>query len=122
LQREHDQDKDDIGLVGGAEHMVTLGVILLIVAAVAIVLGLVLYGNGVGEVPDDIGRNAAATRRGVASVSWKDLFARMKTSVKGMTDPEAGRDQKLTATGAFCVLVGLILVVLAVLALLVNAV
>jgi hypothetical protein len=96
--------------------MVALGVILLIVAAVVIVLGLILYGNGVGEVPDDIGRNRAATRRGLASISWKDLFARMKTSVKGMTDPDAGRGEKLTATGAFCVLVGLIVVILAVLA------
>jgi hypothetical protein len=96
--------------------MIALGVVLLIVAAVVIVLGLVLYGNGVGEVPDDIGRKPAATRRGVASISWKDLFARMKTSVKGMTDPEGSRGEKLTATGAFCVLVGLVVVLLAALA------
>ena len=96
--------------------MIALAVVLLVLAVVVIVLGLVLYGNGVGAVPDDVGQDRVATRRGLTRISWKDLFARMKTSVRGMTDGDAGRDQKLTATGSFCVLLGLVLVVLAVLA------
>jgi hypothetical protein len=93
------------------------GVVLLILAGAVIVFGLVLYGNGVGAVPDEPAREPAATRRGLSRISWKDLFARMKTSVRDMTNDEAGRDQKLTATGAFSVMVGLILVVIALLAL-----
>ena len=96
--------------------MTVLGVVLLILAALGIVFGLVLYGNGVGVVPDDVGREPAATRKGLSRISWKDLFAQMKRSTTGMTDAQASRDQRLTATGALCVLVGLILLVLALLA------
>ena len=96
--------------------MVAFAMVLLVVAVVVIVLGLVVYGNGVGEVPDDVGRDVSATRRGVGQISRKELFARMKTSFRGMTDAEASRNQRLAATGAFCVLFGLILGVLAVLA------
>jgi hypothetical protein len=94
--------------------MLAFAVILLIVAAFVIVFGLILYGNGVGAVPDEVGRHPAATRQGLARISWGDLFARMKTCISGMTDEN--RAQKLTATGAFCVLLGLVLVLLAVLA------
>jgi hypothetical protein len=93
------------------------GMILLILAGAVIVFGLVLYGNGVGAVPDEPAREPAATRQGLSQISWKDLFARMKMSIKDMTNDEVGRDRKLTATGAFCVMVGLILVVIALLAL-----
>jgi hypothetical protein len=96
--------------------MITFAVVLLILAVVLVALGLVLYGNGVGTVPDDVGREPVATRRGLARISWKDLFARMKTSVRGMLDAEADREQRLTAIGAFFVLVGLVALVLAVLA------
>ena len=96
--------------------MVVFAVILLVLAAVLVVFGLVLYGNGVGLVPDDVGRESAATRKGLSRISSKDLFARMKTSVKGMTDQESSREQKMTATGAFCVMAGLILSVIALLA------
>jgi len=81
-----------------------------------IVLGLILYGNGVGAVPDDVGREPVAARRGVTRISWGELFARMRTSTRGMTDKDAGREQKLTALGSFLVMVGLIVLVLAVLA------
>jgi hypothetical protein len=96
--------------------MIAMAVVLLVLAVVLIVLGLVLYGNGVGTVPDDVGRDPVGTRRGLTRISGKELFGRMRTSVRGMTDDEAGREQKLTATGAFCVLVGLVLVVIPILA------
>ncbi|BBY42986.1 hypothetical protein H7J70_14480 [Mycolicibacterium celeriflavum] len=96
--------------------MIAIAVVLLILAAVMTVFGLVLYGNGVGQVPDEPGREPAATRKGLARISWKDLFARMKTSIKEMLNDEASRAQQLTATGAFFVMVGLIVVVLALLA------
>ena len=96
--------------------MITFAVVLLVLAALMIVLGLVLYGNGVGAVPDDVGRDPVATRRGLTRISWKELFGRMKTSIRGMTDAEASRDQKLTAIGSFFVMVGLIVVVIALLA------
>jgi hypothetical protein len=96
--------------------MFAFAVVLLLVAAVLLGLGLVLYGNGVGEVPDEVGRDLAATRHGVKRIAARELFARMKTSLKGMTDAQASRDQRLAATGAFCVLLGLILVAIAVVA------
>lgn len=96
--------------------MIAFAVVLLVLAVGMIVLGLVLYGNGVGEVPDELGRDPVATRRGLTRISWKALFARMRTSVSGMTNAEAGREEKLTATGSFCVLVGLVVIVIAVLA------
>src|SRR5689334_1789534 len=102
--------------------MIVFAVILLIVAAVVIGFGLVIYGNGVGTVPDDVGHEPAATRQGVARISWRDLFGRMKTSVKGMTAEDISREEKLTATGAFCVMVGLVCVVVAVLAIIVALV
>ncbi|OBK70306.1 hypothetical protein [Mycobacterium sp. 1274761.0] len=96
--------------------MITFAVVLLVLAVVLVGLGLVLYGNGVGTVPDDVGREPVATRRGLTRISWKDLFTRMRTSIRGMTDEEAGRKDKLTAMGAFLVMVGLIVIVLALLA------
>lgn len=96
--------------------MIAIAVVLLILAAVLIVLGMVLYGNGAGTVPDEPVREPAATREGLARVSLRDLFARMKTSIKDILDDDASRQKRLTATGAFCVLVGLIVVVLALLA------
>jgi len=96
--------------------MVAFAVVLLLVGVVLVGLGLVLYGNGVGEVPDEVGGDMAATRRGVKRISRKELFSRMKTSFRGMTDAEASRDQRLAATGAFCVMFALILIALAVLA------
>jgi hypothetical protein len=102
--------------------MITLAVVLGISAVVMIMLGLILYGNGVGAVPDDVGREPAAARRGLTRVSWNELFGRMRTSIRGMTDGEASRDQKLTAIGSFLVMVGLIVAVLAVLALIAGLV
>ena len=96
--------------------MIAFAVVLLVGAGVMIALGLILYGNGVGAVPDDVGRDPVAARRGVTGISPKQLFARMKTSLRGMTDAEAGRQQRLTATGAFFVLVGLAVLVIAILA------
>ena len=93
--------------------MIALAVILLIVGVVAIVLGLVLYGNGVGAVPDEPVREPAATGEGLSQISWKDLAAQMKSSAKTVTDAEASRTQRLTASGAFCVLVGLIVLAIA---------
>lgn len=91
-------------------------------AAVVIAFGVVLYGNGVGAVPDEPVREPAATREGMRRISWGDLGARMKTSVKDLTDHEADRAQRLSASGAFLVLVGLALVVLAVIAFIVAMV
>lgn len=100
--------------------MVVLGIVLLIIAALVIVFGLVLYGNGVGAVPDDVRHtnpNEAASR-----IGWSGVFTRMGSSVRGMTDSEAARADKLTATGSFCVLVGLVLVALGILAIIVGLV
>lgn len=94
--------------------MVVLGIVLLILAAAVIAFGLVLYGNGVGAVPDDVRRTEA--NKALSRMRWNDLFSRMGSSVKGMTDSEASRADKLTATGSFCVLVGLVLILLAILA------
>ena len=93
--------------------MVGLGVALLILAVVAVVLGLVLYGNGVGTVPDEPMQDATATRRGLSRISWSDLFATMKTSAKRATESDVDRPQRLASMGAFLVLIGVILVALA---------
>lgn len=93
--------------------MVVLGVLLLILAAVAVVVGLVFYGNGMGTVPDEPMRDTGATRRGVSRIAWPELFATMKTSVKGATRSD-DRNQRSASMGAFLVMVGLILVVLAI--------
>lgn len=95
--------------------MMGLGVVLLVLAAVAVVIGLVFFGNAAGTVPDRPMRDATATRRGLSRIDWSDLFATMKTSVKGATDGGADRRQRLASMGAFLVLTGLILVVLAIL-------
>ncbi|OBA96656.1 hypothetical protein A5662_17405 [Mycobacteriaceae bacterium 1482268.1] len=96
--------------------MITFAVVLLVLAVVMIGVGLILYGNGVGKVPDDVGREPVATRRGLRGISGKALFGRMRTSVRGMLDAEASREDKLTAIGSFFVMVGLVALVLAVLA------
>ncbi|TFV60987.1 hypothetical protein E4P42_02025 [Mycobacterium sp. PS03-16] len=93
--------------------MVGLGVALLVLAAVAVVVGLVLYGNGVGTVPDRPLQDGTATRRGLSRISWSELFATMKTSPKRARS-DAERPQRMASTGAFLVLAGLILVVLAI--------
>uniref|UniRef100_A0A5Q5CLE2 Uncharacterized protein n=1 Tax=Mycobacterium sp. (strain JLS) TaxID=164757 RepID=A0A5Q5CLE2_MYCSJ len=93
--------------------MVVLGVLLLILAAVAVMVGLVFYGNGMGTVPDEPMRDTGATRRGVSRIAWSELFGTMKTSVKGATRSD-DRRQRAASMGAFLVMVGLILVVLAV--------
>lgn len=94
--------------------MVGLGVVLLVLAAVSVVVGLMFYGNGAGTVPDQPMQDTAATRRGISQIAWSDLFSTMKTSVKGATRSDADEQQKRASMGAFLVLVGLILVVLAV--------
>jgi hypothetical protein len=82
--------------------------VMLILSAVEIVLGLFLYGNSGGEIPDRPHREPAAARKGLSRIPWKDLFASMKPSIKTMTNREASRTQRLAATGAFSVMVGLI--------------
>lgn len=94
--------------------MVGFGVVLLVLAAIAVVVGLMFYGNGAGTVPDQPMRDGAATRRGLSRIAWSDLFATMKTSVKGATRSDADEQQRRASMGAFLVLVGLILVVLAI--------
>lgn len=61
-------------------------------------------------------RDVTATRRGLSRIDWSDLFATMKTSVRGAADGDADRRQRLASMGAFLVLTGLISVVLAILA------
>lgn len=95
--------------------MVGLGVVLLVLAVVAVLIGLVLFGNGAGAVPDRPMGDTTATRRGLSRIVWSDLFATMKTSVKGAVSSEAGQAQRKASLGAFIVLAGLILVVLAIL-------
>lgn len=102
--------------------MVVLGVALLLLAALVIVIGLVLYGNGAGTVPDRPMRDATATRRGLSRVAWSQLFATMKTSVRGAASSDADPDHRKASMGAFVVLTGLILVFLAILAFVAAAV
>lgn len=102
--------------------MVGLGVALLVLAAVAILAGLVCYGNGAGTVPDQPMRDTTATRRGLSRIDWSALFTTMKTSVKGATDGDAERRRRMASLGAFFVLAGWILVVLAILAFIVAMV
>ena len=102
--------------------MVGLGVVLLILAAVAVLTGLVFYGNGAGTVPDRPMRDVTATRRGLSRIDWSALGTTMKTSVKGATKGDAARGQRMASFGAFLVLAGLILVVLAVVAFIVAMV
>ncbi|MGE2833906.1 hypothetical protein [Mycobacterium sp. SMC-4] len=102
--------------------MVVLGVALLVLAAAAIVIGLVMYGNGAGTVPERPMRDATATRRGLSRVAWSDLFATMKTSVRGAASSDADPEHRKASMGAFIVLAGLILVVLAILAFIAAAV
>ncbi|MGE2731440.1 hypothetical protein ACQI4F_18345 [Mycolicibacterium vaccae] len=85
-----------------------------------ITIGLVLYGNAAGTVPDRPMRDGTATRRGLSRISWSDLFATMKTSVKVAVTSDAEQQRK-AALGAFVVLAGLILVVFALLAFLAAA-
>nr|CRL76274.1 hypothetical protein CPGR_03910 [Mycolicibacterium malmesburyense] len=102
--------------------MVGLGVALLVLAVVAILTGLVFYGNGAGTVPDHPMRDTTATRRGLSRIDWSALFKTMKTSVKGAADGDADRRRRMASLGAFLVLAGLILVVLAILAFIVAMV
>ncbi len=95
--------------------MVGLGVVLLVLAAVAALVGLVFYGNGIGAVPDRPMRDTTATRRGLSRISSTDLFATMRTSVKGATDADGERPRRLASLGAFLVMAGLILAGLAIL-------
>jgi hypothetical protein len=46
----------------------------------------------------------------------------MRTSIKDITSEEASRAERLTASGAFCVMVGLVVIGLAVLAFIVALV
>ncbi|BBY14514.1 hypothetical protein [Mycolicibacterium litorale] len=101
--------------------MAGLGVVLLVLAAVAVLVGLVFYGAGVGTVPEQPMRDATATRRGVSRIAWSNLFASMKTSVKDATRSDADKGQRRASMGAFLVLVGLILVVLAILSFIVAS-
>lgn len=94
--------------------MVGLGVVLLVAAAVAVVVGLLFYGGGAGTVPDQPLRDSTATRRGLSRIAWPELFATMKTSVRTAVKSDDKR-QRQASMGAFLVLVGLILVVVAVL-------
>jgi hypothetical protein len=60
----------------------TFALVMLILAAVEIVLGLFLYGNSGGEIPDRPHREPAATRKGLSRIPRKDLFASMKPSTR----------------------------------------
>lgn len=96
--------------------MVGFGVAVLVLAAAVIAIGLVLYGNGAGSVPDRPLRDTTAARRGLGRIAWSDLFSTMKTSVRVAASSDADQADRKAAMGAFLVLAGLILVVFALLA------
>ena len=84
--------------------MVPFGVILLIVGAVLLAFGVVVFGNG------------RRSRDESAPLPVKDLFSTMGSSVKVFTSREASHNDRLKAGGAFLVLTGIVVVCLAILA------
>ncbi|KMO79122.1 MULTISPECIES: hypothetical protein [Mycolicibacterium] len=96
--------------------MVVLGVVLLVLAVVAVLAGLLFFGNARGTVPDRPGQDVTATRRGLSRINRSDLFATMRTSVKGAANSDAEQDKRTASLGGFLVLTGLVLVILAIVA------
>jgi Flp pilus assembly protein TadB len=94
-------------------------VILLVLGVVLLGLGVTLFANGVRvrAQPRSVEPGAPdGTKEELEQLPWKELFSRMKTSVKVFTSGEAGQDDRLKAAGALCVLTGIVVVCLAVLA------
>lgn len=89
--------------------MLWLAISLVVVAAVCVVAGFVLFANGAGVAPrrrteeDPTGFKRAGSR-----VAWPDVFRRMPSSPGVMLDKDAARDDKLTALGAMLVLAALL--------------
>lgn len=99
--------------------MLVFAVILLVLGVVLLGLGVVLFANGVRARAQPQGVEPGApddTKKELGQLPWKELFSRMKTSVKVFTNTEAGHDDRLKAAGALCVLTGIVVVCLAVLA------
>jgi len=99
--------------------MPILAIILLVVGAAVLALGVVLFANGerAGTREQDVEPGGAeGTKQELQQRPWKPLFAMTGSSVKVFTNAQASHDDRLKAGGAFCFLVGIVLVCLAVLA------
>ncbi|MCW2649925.1 MAG: hypothetical protein JWR32_901 [Mycobacterium sp.] len=99
--------------------MLVFAVILLVLGVVLLGLGVVLFANGVRVRAQPRGVEPGApdgTKKELEQLPWKELFSRMKTSVKVFTNTEAGQEDRLKAAGAFCVLTAIVVVCLAALA------
>jgi Flp pilus assembly protein TadB len=99
--------------------MPVFAIVLLVVGAVALALGVVLFANGVrarARPHDGEPGGPEGTKQELQQLPWKELFSMMRTSVKVFTNSDAGHDDRLRAGGAFCFLVGIVLVCLAVVA------
>ncbi len=98
--------------------MAVFGVVLVVVAIALMAFGALMFANGIGVAPErssgSVGHDAKQT---FGRLPWQRFFGLMPTSVKGMTNEDATREDRLRATGAFCGLAGIVLLFLAILAL-----
>jgi hypothetical protein len=95
--------------------MAVLAVILAVIAVGLIVSGIIYFANAAGVNPEG-STEGERVKRGFARVPYRDLWGLMPRSAKVITDSEAGRRDREMAGGAFAVLVGIIVIILAVLA------
>ena len=97
--------------------MPVLAIVLLVVGVVVLAFGVVLFANGVRArtQPHEPG-GAEGAKQELHRLPWKELFSMTRTSVKVFTNSDASHDDRLKAAGAFCFLVGIVLVCLAIVA------
>ena len=99
--------------------MAIFGLILILVGLALVAFGAVLFANGAGTAPErSSGSVGGDARHTFGRLPWQRYFGLMPSSIKGMTDSDAGRDDRLKAAGAFCGAAGIVLLLLAILALL----
>ena len=104
--------------------MIVFAVILLFLAAVAVGFGVMLFTNGARVRTRNQGVEGGGDRRSGAAGLFRsgEIFSVMGTSIRVFTSRNASHDERLKAGGAFCVLTGIVLVCLAVLAFIVAAI
>jgi hypothetical protein len=96
--------------------MTIIAVILFVVGVVAVGLGVILFANGVKVSPD--GRTEPErVKSGLGQIPWGELFRLMPRSMNLAGNEDRGRTERLKGGGAFCVLIGIVMLVLAILAL-----